>query len=96
MSAMTVAMETGERPLRLAIVHSTGFVYPGTVTASYNEARMTPLTTPWQTTLEARIESQSILSRTLLLFGVTALAVALSFGLVLWWVLGRASTKGTA
>jgi transglutaminase-like putative cysteine protease len=53
---MTVAMDTGERPLRLGIVHSTGFVYPGTVTASYNEARMTPLTTPWQTTLEARIE----------------------------------------
>jgi transglutaminase-like putative cysteine protease len=46
----------GERPLRLGIVHSTGFVYPGRVVASYNEARMTPLTTPWQTTLEARIE----------------------------------------
>jgi hypothetical protein len=47
-------------------------------------------------TLEARIESQSILSRTLLLFGVTALAVAISFGLVLWWVLRRGRAKGTA
>jgi transglutaminase-like putative cysteine protease len=45
-----------DRPLRLGIVHSTGFVYPGPVTASYNEARMTPLTTPSQVTLEARIE----------------------------------------
>jgi hypothetical protein len=44
-------------------------------------------------TLEARIESRSILSRTLLLFGLTFLAVAASFGFVLWWVLrrGRAS-----
>jgi hypothetical protein len=40
-------------------------------------------------TLEARIESQSILSRTLLLFGVTVLAVAVSFGAALWWVLRR-------
>jgi len=46
-------------------------------------------------TLEARIESQSILSRTLLLFGVTALAVAISFGLVLWWVLRRGRVKRT-
>jgi transglutaminase-like putative cysteine protease len=41
---------------RLGIVHSTGFRYPGPVVTSYNEARMTPLTTPWQTTLEARLE----------------------------------------
>jgi hypothetical protein len=40
-------------------------------------------------TLEVRIESRSILSRTLLLFGVTFLAVAASFGFVLWWVLRR-------
>jgi len=51
----TVALPTG-RPHRLGIVHSTGFRYPGQVLASYNEARMTPLTTPRQTTLEARIE----------------------------------------
>jgi len=47
-------------------------------------------------TLEARIESQSILSRTLLLFGVTALAVAISFSLVLWWVLRRGRARGQA
>jgi transglutaminase-like putative cysteine protease len=41
---------------RLGIVHSTGFRYPGPVVTSFNEARMTPLTTPWQTTLEARLE----------------------------------------
>lgn len=41
---------------RLRIRHSTGFRYAGPVTASYNEARMTPLTTPGQTTLESRIE----------------------------------------
>jgi hypothetical protein len=47
-------------------------------------------------TLEAQIESQSILSRTLLLFGVTFLAVGFTFGLVLWWVLRRGRTKGMA
>lgn len=41
---------------RLAIVHSTGYHYRGPVVMSYNEARMTPLTTPSQTTLEARLE----------------------------------------
>lgn len=40
-------------------------------------------------TLEARIESESILSRTLLLFGATFLAVAASFGVVIWLVLRR-------
>jgi len=39
--------------------------------------------------LEAEIESHSILSRTLILFGTTFLAVALTFGLLLWWVLRR-------
>lgn len=51
---MTV-LATGT-PTRLGIVHSTGFRYPGPVVTSYNEARMTPMTTPWQTTLEARLE----------------------------------------
>jgi transglutaminase-like putative cysteine protease len=51
----TVALPIG-RPQRLGIVHTTGFRYPGRVLASYNEARMTPLTTPLQTTLDARIE----------------------------------------
>ena len=43
-------------PQRLAIVHNTGFSYPAEAVASYNEARMTPLTTPVQTVLDARIE----------------------------------------
>jgi hypothetical protein len=47
-------------------------------------------------TLEARIESQSILSQTLLLFGVTFLAVAVVFGLVLWWVMRRGRLRRTA
>lgn len=41
---------------RLGIVHTTGYRYSGTVLASYNEARMTPLTTPTQTVLDARVE----------------------------------------
>jgi transglutaminase-like putative cysteine protease len=44
------------RQQRLGIRHCTGFRYGGDVVMSYNEARMTPLTTPSQTTLEARIE----------------------------------------
>ena len=39
--------------------------------------------------LDARMETQSILYRTLWLFGTTAVAVAVSFGLVIWWVVGR-------
>ena len=40
-------------------------------------------------TLDARMETQSILYRTLWLFGATFVAVAVSFGLVIWWVVGR-------
>ena len=39
--------------------------------------------------LDARMETQSILYRTLLLFGTTVVAVAATFGLVIWWVLRR-------
>lgn len=39
--------------------------------------------------LDARMETQSILYRTLWLFGVTGIAVALTFALVIWWVLRR-------
>ena len=39
--------------------------------------------------LDARMESQSILYRTLSLFGATLVAVAATFGLVIWWVLRR-------
>jgi transglutaminase-like putative cysteine protease len=41
---------------RLRIRHITGFTYAGTAQASYNEARMTPLTEPGQTTLFSQIE----------------------------------------
>ncbi|HLL66646.1 MAG TPA: transglutaminase family protein [Micromonosporaceae bacterium] len=41
---------------RLRIRHVTGFSYAGTVSASYNEARLTPLTLPWQTTLFSSVE----------------------------------------
>ena len=43
--------------------------------------RGTPLT------LDARMETQSILYRTLWLFAATVVAVAVAFGLVIWWVL---------
>ena len=39
--------------------------------------------------LDARFESQSILSRTLLLFAATAVAVALMFVGIIWWVMRR-------
>jgi hypothetical protein len=41
-------------------------------------------------TIDARMETQSILYRTLWLFGVTFVAVALTFGAVIWWILRRA------
>jgi len=41
---------------RLRIKHVTGFTYAGTAYASYNEARMTPLAEPGQTTLFSQLE----------------------------------------
>src|SRR5262245_33741282 len=43
---------------RLRIRHVTGFTYAGTAHASYNEARLTPLTLPHQTTLFSHVETQ--------------------------------------
>jgi hypothetical protein len=40
-------------------------------------------------TLDAQMETQSILYRTLWLFGATFIAVAAAFGFVIWWVLRR-------
>ncbi|HVT67144.1 MAG TPA: transglutaminase family protein [Trebonia sp.] len=40
---------------RLRIEHTTSVRYPGPVLTSFNEARMTPLTTPSQMTLESRV-----------------------------------------
>lgn len=42
--------------MQLRVVHRTGFTYEGGVAASYNEARMTPVTTPEQVVLHSRIE----------------------------------------
>jgi transglutaminase-like putative cysteine protease len=41
---------------RFVIAHTTGYRYDRPVVASYNEARMTPLTTLVQTTLDSRVE----------------------------------------
>ena len=43
---------------RLRIRHITGFSYAGTAHASYNEARMTPMTLPQQTTLHSVVDIQ--------------------------------------
>jgi transglutaminase-like putative cysteine protease len=40
----------------LQINHVTGFTYAGTAHASYNEARMTPMTTPCQITHSSQVE----------------------------------------
>ena len=42
--------------MELRITHVTGFEYDGQVSASYNEARMTPLTDATQTVRHARID----------------------------------------
>ncbi|GAB3602829.1 transglutaminase family protein [Kineococcus gypseus] len=42
--------------MRLRIVHETTHTYDGDVVASFNEARVTPLTTPHQTALDSRLE----------------------------------------
>ena len=39
--------------------------------------------------VEVRMESSSILYSTLLLFGITVVAAALTFGIVIWWVVRR-------
>jgi hypothetical protein len=41
-------------------------------------------------TIDVRMETQSILYRTLWLFGVTFVAVAAAFGAAIWWILRRA------
>lgn len=45
---------------RVEIVHRTGFQYDEPVAASYNEARLTPMTTPVQQTLRARVEVRPV------------------------------------
>ncbi|GIJ52120.1 hypothetical protein Val02_90060 [Virgisporangium aliadipatigenens] len=45
---------------RLRIRHITGFTYAGKAHASYNEARLTPMTLPWQVTLFSQVEVQPV------------------------------------
>jgi hypothetical protein len=47
-------------------------------------------------TLDARMDPQSILYRTLWLFGWTFVAVAVCFGFVIWWVLRKAPAEKRA
>ena len=47
-------------------------------------------------TLETRVESQSILYRTLSLFAITFALVAVLFVLVVWWVFRRGSARAAA
>jgi transglutaminase-like putative cysteine protease len=42
---------------RLRIAHTTNVTYSGAVITSFNEARMTPLTTPSQMTLDSRVSA---------------------------------------
>ncbi len=44
--------------------------------------------------IDARMETQSILYRTLLLFGATILAVAVTFAVVLWWIVKKKPRAG--
>jgi hypothetical protein len=46
--------------------------------------------------IEARMQTQSILYRTLWLFGATFVVVAIAFLVVIWWVLKRAPAGGAA
>jgi transglutaminase-like putative cysteine protease len=45
---------------RLRIQHQTGYRYDAPVTSSYNEVRVTPMTTPEQTALRTRLEVRPI------------------------------------
>jgi len=42
--------------MQLRVVHTTGFDYDGKAVASYNQARLTPVTTPEQIVVHARLE----------------------------------------
>ncbi len=53
---MSLAASSPAPVTRLRVVHRTGFRYDSPVAASYNEARMTPLTTATQAALEARLQ----------------------------------------
>lgn len=50
------AMFAAGQPRRILIEHRTGYRYESRVLASYNEARLTPITTVGQTALDSRVE----------------------------------------
>lgn len=56
-------MSQSPRTSRLSIRHVTGYVYEGFAESSYNEARMTPLSSPRQHVLEASIRTVPIASQ---------------------------------
>src|SRR6185437_589154 len=56
--AMSSESSRGNASWRLAIVHETVVEYTGAARASYNELRMTPLSTPSQVTLNSYVELQ--------------------------------------
>ncbi|MBV9659603.1 MAG: transglutaminase family protein [Acidimicrobiales bacterium] len=41
---------------RIRVEHASRYIYAHTVQSSYNEARISPLTTPWQLVLDSRID----------------------------------------
>jgi transglutaminase-like putative cysteine protease len=49
---------TAQQGWQLRVEHITRFVYPEPAHASYNETRLTPLTTATQTTVESRVRTQ--------------------------------------
>jgi transglutaminase-like putative cysteine protease len=59
---MTAAMNTSQGWL-LHVEHTTRFSYPEPARASYNEARLTPLTTPAQTTLDSMVRTHPAASQ---------------------------------
>ena len=58
--AGTAPQRPQEGPWRLAIVHETVVEYSGAARASYNELRMTPLTTSGQTTLTSQVDLRPV------------------------------------
>ena len=56
--AISSESSRGNASWRLAIVHETVVEYTGAARASYNELRMTPLSTPSQVTLNSYVELQ--------------------------------------
>jgi transglutaminase-like putative cysteine protease len=56
----TSSGSVSRQPQRLFVRHRTGYRYGAPVLASYNEARLSPLTTTTQTALDARVEVDAV------------------------------------